>query len=65
MDELTQAIDKTKQEMADAINKSGLPVGIVEMILADFQHQIQIMKLNIKEQEVQDATERVQQDDMD
>lgn len=51
MDEITQAIDKTKQEMADVINKSGLPVGIVEMILTDFQHQIQMMKLQYKEAE--------------
>lgn len=51
MDELTQAIENTKQAMADAINNSGLPVGIVEMILADFLNQIQIMKLQSKENE--------------
>lgn len=45
MDELTKAIEETKQKVAEAINQSGLPIGIVEMILADFMQQIQIMKL--------------------
>ncbi|MBP3891461.1 MAG: hypothetical protein J6D29_04740 [Solobacterium sp.] len=51
MDELTKAIEETKQKMAEAINQSGLPIGIVEMILADFMQQIQIMKLQPRENE--------------
>lgn len=54
MDELTKAIEDTKQKMAEAINQSGLPIGVVEMILSDFMQQIQIMKLQPQKDERKD-----------
>lgn len=45
MDEISKMIEDTKKKIADAINESGLPISIIEMILTEYQNQIQIIKL--------------------
>lgn len=45
MDEISKIIEDTKKKIADAINESGLPISIIEMILTEYQNQIQIIKL--------------------
>lgn len=52
-------IEETKQNLANVINNSGLPMGIIELIINDIQGQVINAKNNQLSQEIEEYNKKI------
>lgn len=52
-------IEETKQNLANVINNSGLPMGIIELIINDIQSQVINAKNNQLSQEIEEYNKKI------